>query len=66
MGGKVYDGESYRDGVSLGSKVLHGDLGKLYRAHKELHLGRTGKRSRIVTIDGHKYQARRVFTGLYA
>lgn len=66
MDGKVYDIEIYCDGVSLGDKDLHSDLGRLYRTRKDLHLGRTRKRSRIVTIDGHKYQARRVFAGLYA
>lgn len=63
--GKVYRVEIFKDGISLGDKENWASLQKLYREHKELHLGRTGMRSKIVEIEGHKYQARRVFTGLY-
>lgn len=63
--GKVYRIEIFKDGISLGDKENWASLQKMYREHKELHLGRTGMRSEIIEIEGHKYQARRVFTGLY-
>ena len=40
---------------------------KLYRKYKELHIGRTGMKSKIVKDGyGNKMVSRRVWTGLYA
>jgi hypothetical protein len=40
---------------------------KLYRKFKELHLGRSGMKSKIFKDDfGNRMYSRRVWTGLYA
>lgn len=64
---KWISGLVYNIVVSINGVDQGGESAKLYRKYKELHLGKTGMKSKIFTDDrGNKLQCRRVWTGLYA